>query len=101
MAVAGAGGGPGGGAGGAAPARVQGKELAPGFWALEAGIPISFLVEFRDHVVIIEAPGNDERTEAVLAEVKRLTPGKPVRYVVNTHHHSDHSGGLRAMVGKG
>jgi glyoxylase-like metal-dependent hydrolase (beta-lactamase superfamily II) len=95
------GGGPGGAAGGGSAARVQGKELAPGFWALEAGVPISFLIEFRDHVVIIEAPGNDERTEAVLAEVKRLTPGKPVRYVVNTHHHSDHSGGLRAMVAEG
>jgi glyoxylase-like metal-dependent hydrolase (beta-lactamase superfamily II) len=85
----------------AEPARVAAKELAPGFWALEAGVPISFLLEFNDHVVVIEAPGNDERTEAVLAEVRRVVPGKPIRYVVNTHHHSDHTGGLRGMVAAG
>jgi glyoxylase-like metal-dependent hydrolase (beta-lactamase superfamily II) len=84
-----------------APPRAPAKELAPGFWALEGSIPMNFLVEFRDFVVIIEAVGNEERTEAVLAEVRRLVPAKPIRYVVNTHQHSDHSGGLRAMVAEG
>jgi glyoxylase-like metal-dependent hydrolase (beta-lactamase superfamily II) len=85
----------------AAPARAPGKEIAPGFWALEGSIPMNFLVEFRDFVVIIEAVGSEERTEAVLAEVKRLVPSKPIRYVINTHQHSDHSGGLRAIVAEG
>ena len=85
----------------AAPARATGKEIAPGFWALEGSIPMNFLVEFRDFVVIIEAVGSEERTEAVLAEVRRLAPSKPIRYVINTHQHSDHSGGLRAMVAEG
>lgn len=85
----------------AAPARATGKELSPGFWALEGSIPMNFLVEFRDFVVIIEAVGNEQRTEAVLAEVKRLVPSKPIRYVINTHHHADHSGGLRAVVAEG
>jgi glyoxylase-like metal-dependent hydrolase (beta-lactamase superfamily II) len=62
---------------------------------------MSHLVEFRDHVVLIEAPGNDERFASTLAEVRRLVPGKPVRYVVNTHQHSDHAGGLRAVVAEG
>ena len=85
----------------AAPARATGKEIAPGFWALEGSIPMNFLVEFRDFLVIIEAVGSEERTEAVLAEVRRLVPSKPIRYVINTHQHSDHSGGLRAMVAEG
>jgi glyoxylase-like metal-dependent hydrolase (beta-lactamase superfamily II) len=38
---------------------------------------------------------------AVLAEAKKLGQGKPVRYVVNSHHHFDHSGGLRAAVAEG
>jgi glyoxylase-like metal-dependent hydrolase (beta-lactamase superfamily II) len=83
------------------PARAPAKEIAPGFWALEGSIPMNFLVEFRDFVVIIEAVGNEQRTEAVLAEVKRLAPSKPIHYVINTHQHSDHSAGLRAVVAEG
>ena len=83
------------------PARAPAKEITPGFWALEGSIPMNFLVEFRDFVVIIEAVGSEARTEAVLAEVKRLAPSKPIQYVINTHQHSDHSGGLRAVVAEG
>jgi len=38
---------------------------------------------------------------AVIAEVKKAAPNKPIRYLVNTHHHFDHSGGLRAAVSEG
>ncbi|RPH59477.1 MAG: MBL fold metallo-hydrolase, partial [Acidobacteria bacterium] len=51
--------------------------------------------------VIIEAPGNDARSEAAIAEAKRTVPNKPVRYVINTHSHFDHAGGLRAFVAEG
>ena len=62
---------------------------------------MSVLLEFSDHVVIIEGPQNDERTEATIAAVKQLLPSKPIRYVVNTHQHFDHSGGIRAYVAAG
>ena len=85
----------------AAPLKVQAEKIAAGVWFLNGGAPVSVLVEFRDHVVVIEAPQGDERTEATLAAVKTVTPGKPVRYFVNTHHHFDHSGGVRAVVAEG
>src|SRR5262249_49660320 len=35
------------------------------------------------------------------AEAKRTFPSKPIRYLVNTHHHADHSGGIRAYAAEG
>jgi glyoxylase-like metal-dependent hydrolase (beta-lactamase superfamily II) len=37
----------------------------------------------------------------VIEAVRKLVPGKPIRYVINTHHHFDHSGGLRAAAAEG
>jgi cyclase len=33
-----------------------------------------------------------EMAEAVVAEIKKLT-SRPIRFVINTHHHGDHAGG--------
>jgi glyoxylase-like metal-dependent hydrolase (beta-lactamase superfamily II) len=83
------------------PARTEPQKIADGIWFLDGGAPMSVLVEFSDHVVIIEAPQNDARTEATIAAVKQLLPAKPIRYVVNTHQHFDHSGGVRGYVAAG
>ena len=83
------------------PVRVEAQEVAGGVWDLGGDQCHSYLVEFDDHLVVIEAPGNDARANAVIAEVKRLAPNKPIRYLVNTHHHFDHSGGVRGFVAEG
>jgi glyoxylase-like metal-dependent hydrolase (beta-lactamase superfamily II) len=58
-------------------------------------------VEFSDHVVAVEAPLSSQVSEQAIAEIKKAIPNKPVRFVAITHHHSDHSGGLRAFVAEG
>ena len=95
--------GPGRGQGqGQAPAGLPNTELAPGFWAVgPPGGAQSFVIDFRDFAVVVEAPANPDRAEAALAAARQLTGDKPIRYVVNTHQHADHSGGLRGVVAAG
>ncbi len=81
--------------------KTEPQKLSEGIWFLDGGAPMSVLIEFSDHVVIIEAPQNDDRTQATIAAVKQLLPSKPIRYVVNTHQHFDHSGGVRGYVAAG
>ena len=84
-----------------APVRAESQQLANGVWMIAGGSHNSVLVEFRDFVAVIEAPQDENRSLAVIAEVQRLVPTKPIQYVVNTHHHFDHSGGLRTYVAQG
>jgi len=68
---------------------------------LGGGVYNVMAVEFNDHIVVVEAPLSAQVSEQAIAEIKKAIPDKPVRYVALTHHHSDHSGGLRAFVAEG
>jgi glyoxylase-like metal-dependent hydrolase (beta-lactamase superfamily II) len=81
--------------------NVESQAVADGVWRIAGGSHHSMLVEFEDFVTVIEAPLNEARSLAVIEEIGRLVPGKPIRYVVNTHHHFDHSGGLRTYLSQG
>lgn len=83
------------------PPRVESQQLADGVWLLGGGTHNSLLVEFKDYVAVVEAPNNEARSLAVIEEASRLVPGKLIRYVVNTHHHFDHAGGLRTYLSQG
>src|SRR5262249_20889091 len=81
--------------------RVVATTLAPGIVLMGGGSHNSIAVEFKDFVTVIEAPLDQQRSNAVIAEVKKTFPNKPIRYVVNTHNHFDHLGGVRAYVAEG
>ena len=57
--------------------------------------------EFDDHVTMVEANRTDAALQAILDVVNALVPGKRVTQVIQTHHHFDHSVGLRAAVAQG
>jgi glyoxylase-like metal-dependent hydrolase (beta-lactamase superfamily II) len=85
-------------AGGLPPATSE--KLGDGVYLILGGYA-ALAVDFKDYIVIVEGGQSDERSAAVMAETKKLIPNKPIKYVVNTHHHFDHSGGLRAYVAEG
>jgi glyoxylase-like metal-dependent hydrolase (beta-lactamase superfamily II) len=94
-----------GGAGGGAPAplTVTSEKLGDGLYRLTTG-PGSYdsvIVEFKDYIMMLEAGQSEARGLAYIAETKKLIPNKPIRYVMNTHPHSDHTGGLPPLVAEG
>jgi glyoxylase-like metal-dependent hydrolase (beta-lactamase superfamily II) len=79
------------------------EKLGDGLYRLTTG-PGSYdsiVVEFKDHVMMLEAGQSEARGLAYIAETKKLFPNKPIRYVMNTHPHSDHTGGLPPLVAEG
>ena len=83
------------------PVRVASTKVADGVWFLGGGSHNSVLIEFKDYVAVVEGPLDESRSTAVIAEVKNLVPNKPIKYLINTHHHFDHSGGVRTYVVEG
>jgi glyoxylase-like metal-dependent hydrolase (beta-lactamase superfamily II) len=77
------------------------EKLANGVYYLRGGTHHSVAIDQQDHIVVVEGPQNEARSEAVIAKVKETIPNKPIRYVINTHVHFDHSGGLRPYVAEG
>ena len=82
-------------------ATVMTQKIGDGLWYLAGQNDCSLLVEFKDFDTLVESPLNDARSLALLAEIKKLTPNKQVRYVINTHPHVDHTGGVRTFAAIG
>ena len=83
------------------PTTVNSEKTADGVWFIGGDSHNSVLIEMKDYLIVVEAPSSDVRSMAVMAEVKKLVPNKPIKYLVNTHHHFDHSGGIRAYAADG
>jgi glyoxylase-like metal-dependent hydrolase (beta-lactamase superfamily II) len=83
------------------PVTVKSEKVGDGVWFIGGGSHNSVLVEMKDYLVVVEAPLGDLQSSAVMGEVKKLVANKPIKYLVNTHHHFDHSGGVRAFAAEG
>jgi glyoxylase-like metal-dependent hydrolase (beta-lactamase superfamily II) len=96
------GGGGGGRGGGPAPEPVDlVEELYDGVYTVGGGY-VAMIVEFTDFLVVFEGGAqNENRGQQVLAAVRGTFPDREIRYVVNSHFHSDHSSGLAAWAREG
>jgi len=99
------GGGPGGGGGGGQPQAmtITKEDLGQGVWRYTTGGGSydSLVVEFNNYIMMLEAGQSQARAQLYVDEIKKQFPGKPIRYVMNTHPHSDHTGGLPVLVAEG
>ena len=80
---------------------VTAEPVGKGVWLLAGQSHHSVLVEFSDHLMLIEAPQSEARTQAVIAKARQTVPAKPLTQLVTTHHHFDHTAGLRAAIAEG
>jgi glyoxylase-like metal-dependent hydrolase (beta-lactamase superfamily II) len=85
--------------GGPPPAELV-EQLAEGVYLIVGGY-VALVAEFEDHVLVFEGGQSEARGQQIVDEVKRVSPGKPIRYVVNSHPHSDHTAGLVPFVREG
>jgi glyoxylase-like metal-dependent hydrolase (beta-lactamase superfamily II) len=100
-----AGGPPGGGGGGGQPPAmtITKEELAPWLWRYTTGGGSydSIVAEFDDYIMMLEAGQSQARAQLYIDEIKRQFPGKPIRYVWNSHPHGDHTPGIPAVAAEG
>jgi glyoxylase-like metal-dependent hydrolase (beta-lactamase superfamily II) len=76
-------------------------EIEPGVYHVTGSTHNSLVIEMNDYIVVVEAPLYEERSKAVIQEINDRWPDKPIRYIISTHAHDDHIGGLRAYAAQG
>lgn len=77
------------------------QEIAPGVQLVQGGSHNSMVVEMKDHLIVFDAPIDDAYSGWLMEQLATRYPGKPVRTLVLSHHHMDHTGGTRAYAAAG
>ena len=76
-------------------------QLAPNVQHVEGGTANNLIVAMKDYLVVFDAPYGELQSRWVIDAAKAKYPGKPIKYLVLTHHHMDHTGGMRTFVAEG
>ena len=79
---------------------IEATQVAKGIWFLR-GAGNSVLFEFDDHLTLFEVYASEANAKAVIDKARSLVPGKPLTEAIVSHHHFDHTGGLRTAVAEG
>ena len=76
-------------------------ELAPNVQHVEGGTANNLIVAMKDYLVIFDAPYGELQSRWTIDAAKAKYPGKPIKYIILTHQHMDHTGGMRTYVAEG
>jgi len=79
---------------------IESTPVAKGIWFLR-GAGNSVLFEFDDHLTLFEVYASEANGKAIIDKARSLVPGKPLTEAIVSHHHFDHTGGLRVAVAEG
>ena len=80
---------------------VEFLQVAEGIFQIHGNSHHNLLIELNDGLVIVDAPMYPARSEAVLQALALRWPTKPLKHLILTHHHYDHSGGLATYATAG
>ncbi|TFL16147.1 MBL fold metallo-hydrolase [Jannaschia formosa] len=83
------------------PGTVAVQEITPEVVTLGGGIHHSMAVHAEGGLIVLDPPQHEARSRAVIDALAERWPGVPITHLVLTHHHHDHSGGLRAYAAVG
>jgi glyoxylase-like metal-dependent hydrolase (beta-lactamase superfamily II) len=76
-------------------------ELAPNVQHVQGGGANNLIVNLKDGILVVDAPVDEGQSRWVIDAAKAKYPGKPIKYLVLSHHHMDHTGGMRAFAAEG
>ena len=76
-------------------------ELAPNVQHVQGGTANNLIVAMKDFLIVFDAPYGELQSRWTIDAAKAKYPGKPIKYLVLTHHHMDHTGGMRTYVAEG
>jgi glyoxylase-like metal-dependent hydrolase (beta-lactamase superfamily II) len=76
-------------------------ELGPNVQMVQGGGANNLIVNMKDGILVVDAPTDEGQSKWVIDAAKAKYPGKPIKTLILTHHHMDHTGGMRAFAAEG
>ena len=81
--------------------RLRLVELAPDVQQVEGGTQNSLIVAMKDGIAVFDAPGGEAQSKWTINAAKTKYPGKPLKYLILTHHHMEQAAGVRTYMAEG
>lgn len=80
---------------------VMSQELSPGVWLIGGSTHNAMIIEQQNGLVFLEPVLTPLRVRSIIQWAQQQYPNKPITHAVLSHHHSDHTGGVRELIAQG
>jgi glyoxylase-like metal-dependent hydrolase (beta-lactamase superfamily II) len=76
-------------------------DIGPNISQTQGGTHNTIFIATNSYLIAVEAPNDDGQSIQSIEMAKKRYPGKPIRYLILTHHHVDHVSGMRTYAAEG